>query len=242
MYICFTFTHAEELVKNLEIREPQGDEIWSPTPKASRHSHELTAIESMSPSNELPIDMPKRGRPGKTDTSENELLVDGQFEVPASIKPSSVVIPDKPLLSSTVALTTDSSAVPSLLPVRELTVLPVTGEQDKTPLRQPKTTSDATHSSTLRRSLRKRGHTPRASVADKPMTQPQKSSSLLPGTDVSLTECRRSKRLSSPEQQQQCRRGVVDWSIDDVVEFVASIPRCKCASVFKEHVSNLFIV
>lgn len=223
---------TEELIKNLEIREPQGDEIWSPTPRA-HDSHLLTTVEPIPLSTETNLTKPKRGRLRKR-TSENQLIVDGQFELPSPIKSSTEITLANTSFPSSAAVTTVSSTtvVPSAHSASQLTIIQATQQRDQTPLAI--TTSDPAESP-LRRSLRKRPHTPQASVSKqtKPL-QLQKATSRT--CVLSLARCRESKQLTNPVQQ-ECR-GVIDWSVDDVVDFVASIPRCSnCSLIFREHVS-----
>ncbi len=289
MIPCVLFVHiAEDLVKNLEIREPQGDEIW---PKALRCSDQLTPTELSSPSMETDLLAQverKKGRRKKS-ASEDQLIIDGQFEVPPSIdEPSSEVTTiNVPPTSSVAVLTTESDLIPlrivGMVPMPPQVSVseqqstspsskhqtPITTQKDKSQLdslekKSPKASPSALRSETVetpqqtdtakqfqivRRSLRKRTPKktpPLKSTSAKIKTKNQKSTNPLPNTDnknssstATPKKSKRSKGVATPWQEKQ---DLMSWSVEDVVAFVASIPRCNYSSTFKEHVSIIIII
>ena len=286
-------------MKNLEIREPQGDEIWSPLPKSVRCSQQLTPTELPSMETDLLTQYKVEGKRGRRrkKTSEDQLIIDGQFEVPPSINESSseVTTLDLPPTSSVAVLTTESDIIPlgivltppqvsvseqqstshnskhqitTQIDQSQLDKLEMSETVQRSPeaspsvlrsetVMTPQQTDTAKHFPSVRRSLRKR--TPKTtpplkSISAKMKTRNQKSTIPPPNTDsknspstATLRQSRRSRGVASPGSRGvaspwQKKQDPMNWSVDDVVAFVASIPHCNYSSTFGEHVSIILYI
>ena len=273
---------AEKLAKQLEIKEPSGDEIWTPATSRGRTSRSQPSISTQLSSplvgsdSEQPVLMQvevkktgrKRGRPKKTLACEDQLVIDGQFEVPTSIESSGDAEPEfQPPASSTagpgaveVALATSQislaeestysdsngqlpvnsqqSSSPVEVPItnaREENVIEVVVEEFATPEPGDTPPQDGPSSEcpALRRSQRKRTQTNQKVDISPYLSRPRKNTKNRNSLLASQPEVMRPV-CSSTEQDNQ---DPFKWSVEDVVEFVASIPRCSYSATFREHVS-----
>ena len=213
----------------------------------------------------------KRGRQKKTQACEDQLVIDGQFEVPTSIESSGEAVPEFQPPSSESISTAGSDAVEVALATPQVSLTeestysdsnlqaPVDLQQSSNPVEGPITHTQeenvievvqgelatpehgdsppqdesSSEGPALRRSQRKRTQTSQKVDISPYLSRPRRKSKSRNSSLASQPEGMRPVGSSTEQDNLDPFR----WSVEDVVEFVASIPRCKYSATFREHVS-----